>query len=117
MVVPGDVLSNKELSKEFGIGNMGGMRRSLANHCLVIVSDGTKSLYDDRWDGDILHYTGMGKSGDQKLTSQNRTLAVSRETNETVHLFEVFSPGQYVYAGEVELSDEPAANPRCSDPA
>ena len=40
---------------------MGGMRRSLTTNSLVIVSDHTKELYDDKWVDDVLHYTGMGK--------------------------------------------------------
>jgi 5-methylcytosine-specific restriction protein A len=58
---PGDILSNDELMSKFDVGLMGGMRRSTKNNCLVIVSDSTKGLYDDRWEGPTLHYTGMGK--------------------------------------------------------
>ncbi len=102
----GDVISNAELSKSFSVGNMGGMRRSRKQNHLVLISDSTKGLYDDRWEGDTLHYTGMGKSGDQSLTSQNKTLAESPESGITVHLFEVFSAKKYSYAGEVFLSEE-----------
>ena len=106
-LLPGDVLNNTDIHEEFGVGNMGGMRRSHENNCLVLISDGTKSLYDDRWEGPILHYTGMGKSGDQTFSSQNRTLAESPQSDITVHLFEVFVPGQYVYVGEVDLESNP----------
>ena len=44
----GDVLTNSKISKAFGVGNMGGMRKSNANNCLVIISDHTKGLYEDR---------------------------------------------------------------------
>ena len=33
---PGEIISNDELRVEFGVGNMGGMRRSIQNNCLVI---------------------------------------------------------------------------------
>lgn len=106
-VRPGDVLSNAELSQKFSVGNMGGMRRSLKKNHLVLISDSTKGLYDDRWEGDTLHYTGMGKSGDQTLISQNRVLAESRNSGITVHLFEVFTQKNYSYSGEVLLVSKP----------
>jgi 5-methylcytosine-specific restriction protein A len=104
---PGEILSNAELVERFGVGNMGGMRRNKGRKHLVLISDPTKALYDDRWEGEILHYTGMGKKGDQQLGSQNRTLAESGRSGEVVHLFEVFVPKEYVYAGQVELAAEP----------
>ena len=44
---PGDVLGNDELRATFGVGNMGGMQRSLKGKLLVLVSDYTKSVYHD----------------------------------------------------------------------
>lgn len=105
--IPGDVLSHEQLMRAFGVGLQGGMRRSKANNLLLLISDPTKSLYDDRWDGDTLHFTGMGKVGDQKLASQNKTLAESRTSGIDLHLCEVFKPTQYTYAGEVEMSGKP----------
>jgi 5-methylcytosine-specific restriction enzyme A len=105
---PGENIDNSTLRKRFGVGNMGGMRRSHSNNLLVIVSDHTKALYDDYWEGNVLHYTGMGLKGPQKLTfSQNRTLSESQTNGVVVHLFEVFEQGQYMYAGEVELAGKP----------
>jgi 5-methylcytosine-specific restriction protein A len=87
---------------------MGGMRRSIRNKLLVIVSDHTKALDDDHWEGNVLHYTGMGPKGPQRLNyAQNRTLYKSQTNGVSVHLFEVFEPGRYIYAGEVELTGEP----------
>ncbi|UEM03280.1 HNH endonuclease [Skermanella rosea] len=107
MIQPGNILSNADLQHHFKVGNMGGMRRSLLKNALVIVSDHTKSLYDDRWIDDVLHYTGMGKSGPQKLESQNRTLLESGTSGVAVHLFEVFQSGRYIYSGQVGLATEP----------
>lgn len=56
----GDIVTNKDICEAFHCGNMGGMRRSKATGTLVIISDHTK-MYDDKWYGDELHYTGMGK--------------------------------------------------------
>ncbi len=107
-ISPGDVLSHNQLVHSFGVGNMGGMRRNKAAPHLVIISDPFKGLYQDRWEGEVLHYTGMGKLGEQSVDyAQNRTLAQSPKTGERVYLFEVLEPGQYTYVGEVELIDQP----------
>lgn len=86
---PGDVLSNDDISRLFVVGNMGGMRRSSTRNLLVLISDPYKGLYQDRWEGGVLHYTGMGPTGDQSLTyAQNRTLAESRKTGMPVRTLE-----------------------------
>ena len=103
----GVAISNAELMAAFDVGNQGGMRRSLRRGHLVVVSDHTKSLYEDRWEGNVLHYTGMGPKGDQSLTSQNRTLAESGGTGIKVYLFEVFQRGRYIFHGEASLSGAP----------
>ena len=103
----GSIISNQQLRSEFQCGNMGGMRRSHATNTLVIISDHTKSLYDDKWFGNQLHYTGMGKLGDQTLTSQNKTLADSNTNGVEVHLFEVLKATQYIYHGVVKLCGAP----------
>lgn len=106
--LPGSILNNREIMNRFSVGLMGGMRRSVRRKLLVLISDPFKGLYQDRWEGDVLHYTGMGKAGDQGLSiSQNRTLLDSRKTNLAVHLLEARDPLQYTYLGEVELADNP----------
>lgn len=92
---PSDILTNDQLSRVFGVGNAGGMRWSSARGCLVVIADHTKALYDDRWEGDVLHYTGMGRVGDQQLDGQNKRLAEQGETGVPVHLFEVLRRGSY----------------------
>ncbi|AOM42192.1 HNH endonuclease [Xenorhabdus hominickii] len=104
----GDELNNAFLCEIFGCGPQGGMRRSHKTNTLVIVSNHLKSIYDDRWIGNILHYTGMGARGDQTLTfQQNKTLSESKSNGVKVHLFEVFKSKKYTYAGEVELAVDP----------
>ena len=104
----GETVTNQELYTEFQCANMGGMRRSKSTNTLVIISDHTKKLYEDKWFGDTLHYTGMGKIGDQNIgRAQNKTLANSRKNGVEVHLLEVFKPGKYVYQSIVELASEP----------
>jgi len=105
---PGQVIDNKALHEIFKCSPQGGMRRSKATNTLVIVSNHVTSIYDDRWDGDVLHYTGMGQTGDQELNfKQNRTLADSDVNGVQVFLFEVHRLGEYTYCGEVKLAEQP----------
>lgn len=104
----GQTVSNADIVNTFGCGNMGGMRRSHATNTLVIVSDYTKGLYHDKWIGGVLHYTGMGKSGNQDLYwAQNATLANCSHNEVDVHLFEVMEAGEYIYCGRIELVEKP----------
>lgn len=104
----GDKITNNELHTIYQCGNMGGMRRSKRTGTLVIISDETKGLYQDIWKNGILHYTGMGKVGDQVLVgNQNGTLYNSNTNGVEVHLFEVEEKKQYTYRGVVVLADEP----------
>lgn len=104
----GEIITNDKLRKVFQCGNMGGMRRSLKTNTLVLISDHTKELYEDKWIGDVLHYTGMGRKGDQDINaSQNKTLKESNANGVDVHLFEVFQSNNYIYMGQVELVEKP----------
>lgn len=104
----GEEVSNEEMRKLFKCGNMGGMRRSKQTGTLVIISDDTKGLYRDVWKNGVLHYTGMGKIGDQVLEgNQNGTLFFSDTNDVEVHLFEVLKKAVYTYRGVVKLVDEP----------
>ncbi|WP_427814821.1 HNH endonuclease (plasmid) [Enterococcus sp. 22-H-5-01] len=103
----GDELSNEELRKIFKCAPQGGMRRSKKENALVLISDETK-LYKDSWNGEILHYTGMGQVGDQDINfSQNKTLNHSKENGIRVFLFEVLQPKIYTYRGLIKLIAEP----------
>ena len=101
----GQILKNSDIVEIFKCGNMGGMRRSRTTNTLSLISDYTKGIYHDKWIGEILHYTGMGKKGDQDIRwSQNATLADSDRNNVGIHLFEVIDAGEYIYCGRVELA-------------
>lgn len=108
---PGDILLNDDLCETFLCSTQGGMRRSNRTNTLLIISDHVESIYEDRWIEDVLHYTGMGKKGDQSLSwMQNKTLNESLLNAVDLHLFEVFessSSKEYTYTGEVVLSDNP----------
>jgi len=104
----GDVLTNDDICRIFKCSSQGGMRRSLKTNSLVIVSDHTKSIYEDRWEDDIFHYTGMGLHGNQSLSfAQNKTLNESHYNGVDLFLFEVFSQGQYIFQGRIMLAGKP----------
>lgn len=104
----GQIIKNADIVNIFKCGNMGGMRRSRTTNALVIISDYTKGLYHDKWIGGVLHYTGMGKSGNQDIHwAQNATLAESDYNGVDVHLFEVIDSGEYIYCGRIELVSKP----------
>ena len=107
-ITPGAVLNNQQLCELFKCSPQGGMRRSLETNTLVIVSNHVKSIYDDRWVGDVFHYTGMGSKGDQSRSfMQNKTLDESSRNGVEVHLFEVDRELEYRYQGRVQLAGSP----------
>jgi 5-methylcytosine-specific restriction protein A len=107
-LMPGDELSNEKLCDVFGCSPQGGMRRSLRTNTLVLISNHVSSIYHDRWIDGVLHYTGMGQQGDQRIeASQNKTLNESNANGVAVHLFEVHVDGVYTYVGRVRLASQP----------
>ena len=107
-LMSGHVLTNDELASTFQCSTNGGMRRAHKTNSLVIVSSHVKAIYEDRWIDGVLHYTGMGLTGDQKLHyAQNRTVTESNTNGVALHLFEAFKANEYIYRGEVILADQP----------
>ena len=104
----GAEITHDQMRTLFKCGNMGRMRRSKQTGTLVIICDDTKGLYRDVWKNGVLHYTGMGKIGDQVLEgNQNGTLFYSDTNGVEVHLFEVITKAVYTYRGVVKLVDKP----------
>jgi 5-methylcytosine-specific restriction protein A len=109
MLKPGDTIANDELSRIFKCATQGGMRRSHHAKALILISDRTKYLHQDRWISEaILHYTGMGLTGDQSIDyRQNKTLRESANNGVTPYLFEVYQPRRYLFRGNVALAGQP----------
>lgn len=101
-----EVVNNQQLCEVFLCAPQGGMRKSNRTNTLTLISDKTK-LYDDRVDGEIYHYTGMGQNGNQKMSGQNLTLAESDQNGVEIHFFEVMKQKEYTYRGQVELAGAP----------
>ena len=55
-MLQGQVINNDELCEIFKCSTQGGMRRSYKTNTLVLVSNHVKSIYDDKWIDNILHY-------------------------------------------------------------
>ena len=103
-----DIVSNEEICRVFLCSPQGGMRRSLKTNSLVLISGTKRSVYVDRWDGDVFHYTGMGLHGDQSLyDGQNWTLVGSPKNGVKVYLFEAIEKNRYRFEGQVELAADP----------
>ncbi|MHA8262696.1 HNH endonuclease [Lactobacillaceae bacterium Melli_B3] len=104
----GDVLSNDQLHRTFNVSTQGGMRKSNLNHCLVLIAKENGNLYPDKWDGDTLLYTGMGKVGDQSFYDrQNKTLFEADQSDVQIFLFVQTKPNRYTYYGPVRLAKQP----------
>jgi len=71
----GQVLSNDDLMKNFGVGNMGGIRHSKKNNLLVLCSS-LSNDYSDSLDpkSGLYVYSGEGNSGDQEITKGNKKI-------------------------------------------
>ncbi len=104
----GKSYSNQELQEIFHCGNTGGMRYVKKTNTLLIISNDLEGFYKNRWDGNILHYVGMGKKGDQDLNfHQNKRLKNHKALKTLLYLFEVFEKKRYTYLGIPELFLEP----------
>ena len=103
-----DIVSNEDICHEFLCSPQGGMQRSLRTNSLVLISGTKRSIYMDRWEGDVFHYTGMGLHGDQSLyDGQNWTLVSSPKNGVKVYLFTSLEKNQYRFEGQVELTADP----------
>lgn len=104
----GQKLSTDEVTSIFKCTLQGGMNKSNKTNSLVLVFNHIKYSYNNRWDNDIIHYTGMGQKGDQSLDFRfNKTLNESNENGVKLYLFEKFIAKEYTYRGKVKLNSEP----------
>ena len=112
-LIIGEVYHNNEIAEVFKCSTQGGMRRAHITNTLVIFSDHTKGIYEDKpivneLGEEILLYTGMGQEGDQDINfGQNKTLNESKTNGVSVYLFEAFVAGEHIFKGQVELAEDP----------
>ncbi|MGL5000876.1 MAG: hypothetical protein ACRC6J_04055 [Cetobacterium sp.] len=103
-----DIYTSDEIVETFKVNKQGSMRMSLTNNCLVLTCNHIEKIYNDRWEGNTLYYTGMGlKENSQIFEKANKKLKDSNELGIDIYLFEVFIAGKYIFSGKVFLSDTP----------
>lgn len=106
-IAVGEIITNSDICRIFKCSTQGGMRPSKNTNTLVLTSDPLKPIYQDEWQGAVLHYTGMGLKGNQRLDHQNKTLFESNTNGIDVFLFEKLTKNKYLFQGQVELVDKP----------
>jgi hypothetical protein len=99
-VTPGDILTWNEVSEVHRIRN-GIYHRSGRLVSLLTDFGKINPCYPD-FHGDstdVIHYTGAGRRGDQKLDSYNRALLDAVESKHAVPLFNKLKVGQWEFLG------------------
>lgn len=54
---------------------------------------------------DVIHYTGYGRRGNQKLDASNQALLDAIESRVNVPLFNKLAPGRWEYLGRWQVAD------------
>lgn len=95
----GDKLENKDIAEAFACSNQGGIRKSTKTNTIVCLAKFTDCLYKHKKDGDTVLFTGMGKSGNQVISRQNKALFNATKEGYDIHLFGMYEEGVYTYEG------------------
>ena len=106
-LTPGRLLTNRELCAIFRCSPMGAMRRSRKTNTLVLSYQPGKAGYRTRWVEGVLHFQGMGRGGDQKLSFGNKTLNESASNGVDLFLFKRTGEDSYIFEGRVGLAEAP----------
>jgi len=110
LIKAGDVLSNMEISRLFnvctrrGIRYSGNLKSGIRHVVLTTVLNKTpeeslENPYNDRFEGEILLYTGEGRVGNQQMHRGNLVLKMQMEKGFPIFVFEKKSPGRYMFLG------------------
>ena len=84
-----------------------GMVYVVKTNTLILISKYTKGrIYPDKIESGVIHYTGMGQTGDQQETFGNKRLINAKRDNTTVYIFLVYKEGEFKFYGRVSL-DQP----------
>jgi len=92
-----DLYSNEEIFKSLAVGNTGGIRikktpQGEIRRIAIFTSIPTarqiaENPYYDRLEGDILTYTGAGKTGEQSVTGYNARIIEQEEQKFPIYVF------------------------------
>lgn len=111
----GQVLTNREISRLFGVCARRGIRYSGSlktdiKHVVLITAlhkkpeEHIQNPYVDRVEGLCLYYTGEGRIGDQKMQRGNLALRRQMEEKYPVYVFEKKGPGRYCFLGNYNVA-------------
>ena len=103
MPTVGQTYTANDYSKEFKCSTRSGMNYSKTTKSMVIITKENTTEHGDYWKGNVLHYTGQGAIGDQKLSRANKRLANANAEGTSLHIYSLVGPKQYIYRGEAEL--------------
>jgi len=110
----GDVLSNREISRIFGVCAQRGIRYSGSlndgiRHVVLITvlhkspEENIRNPYNDKLKGDFLFYTGEGRVGNQKMERGNLALKKQITDGFPIFVFEKKTPGRYIFLGQYNV--------------
>jgi len=94
-----------DLQAKYGGQRMGGaMTPKGKPYIFLLPTDhGRETGYTEHWQGDVLHMSGSGRSGDQEMKGLNRATRDHEADDKALYLFWPVSnnAGQYRYQGKV----------------
>lgn len=102
VLLPGDTIKRTHLHNQYGGSRQGGISPSRKTPNVIVFTDpavGALHGYFDRWEGEVLHYTGEGQQGDQSMDHGNRAILEHVDAGRSLRVFEG-SAGVVTYIGE-----------------
>jgi len=107
--------TNKEIAEIFKCSNQGGIRKSKKTNTVVVFAKYNNCSYKHKKDGDTTYFCGMGKKGNQELKRQNKSLYEAEKDGFSIHLFEMYEEGIFIYEGEVTVNREIGSDTQVDD--
>lgn len=106
----GDFISRRQLHNRLGGNREARISPSASSPNIFVFSEPRSAIrhgYMDHWDGEVFHFYGMGRRGDQKLSVSNRSLYEHDVDGRSIRLFQGTEKAVR-YLGEFRLdSNEP----------
>jgi 5-methylcytosine-specific restriction protein A len=103
MFVPGQIYRRRDLHREFGGQQQGGISTPSKFPVIFLFTgeSGTQHGYRDGWQGDdLFFYTGEGQRGDMRYVSGNRAIRDHLDSGKDLHLFEQAARAHVRYIGQ-----------------
>jgi 5-methylcytosine-specific restriction protein A len=103
MFVPGQVYKRRELHKQVGGQERGGISTPKKHPMVLIFTghSGSQYGYADRWLNGFFYYTGEGQEGDMEFRSGNSAIRDHAQNRKELHLFEQERKSEVRYFGRM----------------